>query len=89
MDSMRALAVTQAPPQPPPQDHDDPVSLLVSHAKSGIADDDEMRALRAAASYNDEAAGFLVSLEQNSLASDEDHCALLKAAAAATWLQAS
>ena len=28
------------------------------------------------------AAGFLVSLDQNSLAMDEDHCALLKAAAA-------
>lgn len=56
--------------------------MLVSYAKDANATDEDARALQAAASYNDEAAGFLVSRAHDSLATDEEYRALLKAAAA-------
>eukprot|EP00908_Phaeocystis_cordata_P009779 Transcript_20572.p1 GENE.Transcript_20572~~Transcript_20572.p1 ORF type:complete len:416 (-),score=53.00 Transcript_20572:91-1152(-) len=78
------------PPQPPQPSLQEPglqldvtsIDMLISRAQNDVVTDEEARALQAAASYNDEAAGYLVYLAQYDIATDDEQRALCKAAGA-------
>ena len=78
------------PPQPPQPSLQEPglqldatsIDMLISRAQNDVATDEEARALQAAASYNDEAAGYLVYRAQYDIATDDEQRALCKAAGA-------